>query len=288
MRTVFSTVDVPSAEAFDYWQDVACANIQKAERETFDRRNFYGELKAGTLGDVSILAWQSAPSVSRCYGTDDDLILTLHSSRTVIEFSGRSFETRRNAIYLMDSREPQSTRALEPHERLQVRLPRAEMECRASLADAVNRPIPLRPDIKLLVTFVRSLARIGPSRLTAASRTATREQVLNLIAVALRSKDKPVRRPRDNADRLRALHAKGLSDRQIGHRMRLDPIVIRAQRRRLGLSPNKGDAPFGTEERDWLALQLALGGKADGLLEQFREVLLNVRRQPLGGQEDPD
>jgi len=282
MQTVFSTADVPPAEAFDYWMDVACANIQKAERETLDRRSFYADLQAGVLGVVAILAWQSAPSFSRCYGTDDDLILTLHSSRTVIEFSDRFFETGRNAnaIYLMDSREPHSTRALEPHERLQVRLPRAEMDRRVHLADLVNRPLPLKGDARLLVALVRSLVRIGPSTLSPEAAALAGDQLLDLLSVALRSEDRSAR--------IRLLHAEGLTDRQIGRRIRLEPIVVRAWRRRLGLSPNKGDAPFGTEERDWLALQLALGGKADGLFQQFREVLLNVPRQPLGGQKDPD
>ena len=87
---------------------------------------------------------------------------------------------------------------------------------------------------------------------------------------------------------LRALHTLGLSDKQIARRLCLEEIVVRAQRRQLGLPPNEPDPPFGVYERDWLALQLALGAKADRLLEQFREVLLNVPRQPLGGQEDPD
>ena len=74
--------------------------------------------------------------------------------------------------------------------------------------------------------------------------------------------------------RLRLLHGIGLRDRDIGQTMRLQPIVVRAQRRRMGLGPNAGDPPFGTYEMNWLALQQALGVGADCVAEQFREYLL--------------
>ena len=77
---------------------------------------------------------------------------------------------------------------------------------------------------------------------------------------------------------LLGLHALGHSDQEIARAMRLEPIVVRAQRRRLDLAPNPPDEPFGAYEMDWLALQLALlrdPGKVDGLLKQFRECLLH-------------
>ena len=78
----------------------------------------------------------------------------------------------------------------------------------------------------------------------------------------------------DQLGRLRLLHDIGLTDRDIGRTMRLQPIVVRAQRRRMRLGPNAGDPPFGTYAMNWLALQHALGVGADCVAEQFRTYLL--------------
>ena len=87
---------------------------------------------------------------------------------------------------------------------------------------------------------------------------------------------------------LRGLHGLGHSDQEIARAMRLEPIVVRAQRRRLGLAPNGGDPPFGAYELNWLALQLNLLSDVDGLVEQFREVLLHGGGQTLEPDEDTD
>jgi hypothetical protein len=61
MRTIFSTADVPRADAFAYWHDIACARIIAHESELVDPDNFYAELKAASLADLSLLVWTVAP-----------------------------------------------------------------------------------------------------------------------------------------------------------------------------------------------------------------------------------
>jgi len=90
-------------------------------------------------------------------------------------------------------------------------------------------------------------------------------------------------------ERLRALHARGLRDRDIAWRMRLHEVVVRAQRRRLGLAPNKGDAAEGDEERKWLALQIVHGRDLDSMDAASRGHLVNQFREfLLGGWEPGD
>jgi len=85
MKAVFSTEGVAGAEAFDYWRDIARANLLRDfESTAFDRENFYAGLKMGTLGDINVGAWRSAPVITRCNGADD-LILVLPESRGMME-----------------------------------------------------------------------------------------------------------------------------------------------------------------------------------------------------------
>jgi len=101
-----STAGVLPAEAYDYWADVARTNLLGGIRgEPFSRDNFYADLQTGTLGDVTLKAWRSAPGITRGKGTDD-LILTVPSSRSVVEIAGRRFEVNRSTVYLFDCRTP--------------------------------------------------------------------------------------------------------------------------------------------------------------------------------------
>jgi len=296
MQTIFSTAGVRTAETYDYWLEVARPHLLNGFKgESFVRENFYAELKVGTLaGGVDLATWRSSPGITRSRGTDD-LVLALPSSRSIWEISDRCFEMSPNAIYLIDCREPFVSSSIDAPERLQLRVPRDELWQRVSIAGLVNRPIPLRPDTALLIAFVRNLVHTGPSTLSPVARTLVRGMLLDLIAVALRSGEDTLAKPAktvvppssSGAARFGALHAKGLSEREIARRMGLHPIVARAQRRRLGLPPNEGDDRDGALEIGWLALQLRhlqdVRGRQD-LVEQLRRVLLLPRRE----QPDPE
>lgn len=99
-------------------------------------------------------------------------------------------------------------------------------------------------------------------------------------------------RPGVDEGRLRSLHARGMRDREIGRRMRLEAIVVRAQRGRLGLASNKGDAPIGAYDRNSLAFRLALalksGENIDALAKELGDVFLRFARQPRDRQHDAD
>ena len=187
MQTIFSTADVPQAEAFGCWLDVVHANLhQRHDVEALgDWRDWYGELKAGTLGDLTPAAWQAAPGLTRCYGGGNgDLLLHLPASRSAIECDNGWFEYNRNTFCLIDNGVPIVTRSLEPINRLAVRIPRDTLGRRIRVTkDIVNRPLPLQGDAVLLNAIVRDLVRIGPSTLSPAAVAIMREQMLDLTAV---------------------------------------------------------------------------------------------------------
>jgi len=236
--------------------------------------------------------WCCRGDAARCKGTDE--LVLVPSSRSLIEFADRRFVMNRNSVYLIDCRKPFVLRSIEPPERIQVRLPRDELEQLMPIADVVNRPLPLQHQTALLASFVRGLIRIGPSTLNSAAAGLVRNHLIDLTAIALRSEDTvattPFRPSCGNSARFRALHAKGLSEREIARKMGLHPIVVRAQRRRLGLAPNEGDDRDEALEIGWLALQLSLlpdvRGRQD-LVEQLRQVLLLPPREPLEPENDP-
>ena len=185
MRPIFTTEDVRPAEAFDFWMSIARANIQReVDSVPFDRPSFYGSLKVGMLGDVALTAWRAGPGITHCRGTDD-LQLVLPSTRAHIEFADRSFELNRHGVCLVDCQKPYACASLEPPDRVQVRLPREILKLRSSLADAMNRPISLTPSTRLLVDYIHSLVRIGPSNLDPTVAALARDQLLELVAAVL-------------------------------------------------------------------------------------------------------
>ena len=113
MHTVFSTAGVPAAQAFGYWQDVIGAKFPGREVMPFARLGFYAEMKAGVVGDLSLVTWRSGPGITRGPSTDD-LFLMLPSSRAHVEFADCSFETNRRSLYLIDTRKAHVARSFEP------------------------------------------------------------------------------------------------------------------------------------------------------------------------------
>jgi len=186
VQTIFSTADVPQAEAFDYWVD-AIRTIYRHDVEAVgDRRDWYGEMKAGSLGDVTLATWQAAPWISRCLIGNGDLLLQLPSSCTAVEFADGGFEHGRKNLCLFDTGKPHASRSLEPIDRVAVRIPRDTLGQRIRLTrEIVNRPVPLQGDAVLLDAFVRELVRIGPSALGPTAVAVVREQMIDLTAVVL-------------------------------------------------------------------------------------------------------
>jgi len=196
VHTIFSTVDVPQAEAFGCWLDIARASIRRHDMEAIgDWRDWYGTLKAGPLGDLTLASWRSAMGISRCPGSSDgDLLLFLPSSRAIAEFGDDWYEHNRNNLSLIDTAKPHVARSLEPVERVFLRIPRDVLARRIRITrGVVNRPLPLgTPDLpgsiadaELLEAFMRDLMRVGPSNLSPAVAVILREQLLDLTAVVL-------------------------------------------------------------------------------------------------------
>jgi len=186
LRTIFSTAELPPAEAFDYWRDVVCANLPGRWVEVSDRTKFYAEMQTGALGDLGLVSWRASPSISHIESSDD-LVILLPCSRGQVEFVSHSFEIDRQNLYLFDVRQPHIARSFEPVERTLLRIPREVLERRINLAASVNRPLPLRGDLALLSAFVRELIRIGPTGLSGPAAAIISQQLLDLTAVAIGS-----------------------------------------------------------------------------------------------------
>jgi len=189
MRTIFSTADVPQAAAFDYWLAAARATITGHDLKALeDRHNWYGELRAGTLGDVTIASYQLAPAIASVTGAGDGLLLVLSSSRTAITFEGKhGVELNRSNFCLVDQSTPQVSHAVAfgPTKALSVSIPRDALARRIRIErGVVNRPISRgSADAALLEGFVRHLAQLDPSNLSPTAATLARLQLLDLTAV---------------------------------------------------------------------------------------------------------
>jgi AraC-like DNA-binding protein len=186
MRTIFSTANVAPAEAFDYWNDAAQANIAKNRIETDDRRTFKAELRTGSLAGLSIANWQASPMTSYGIGSDD-LNLPLITTPILVECGERRFELDQHSVCLFDHRQPYTARSFDPIDRTIVRVPRDELGRRIPFEAAANQPITVTGGIALLSAYVGALVRIGPSTLSAAEAALACEQTLDWIAAMVAS-----------------------------------------------------------------------------------------------------
>lgn len=239
MQLVFSTATVPRAEAYDCWMDV-CATTLHTRSETPDRENFYAELQSGTVGDLRLTSWRSAPIVT--HGSSyDALLLLLPASRGHAEFGERCFEVNRNCLYLVDRRHSSVSYPLEPVERTSVWIPRTALD-QHLIERVANRPLALTGDAALLVGFVREIVRIGPSKLSPTAAELVRQQILDLTAAVLS-------RP---------------------------PTLTPARQRHLGIPEAPELTPSGADrlEMHWLALRILLARDVDGIRDQFKKTLL--------------
>lgn len=191
MQTIFSTADVPQADAFEYWRHLTSMTVAKHDLEVgvADRATFHGELRAGRVCDLTIATWQRSQGRAHI-GNDNDLLLALPASRSIVEFSNRRFqpyEINRANISLLDARMTSTISHLEPVESAVVRIPPDALERRLPVAEgggAINRPIPLQNDADagLLVSYVRQLAHTGPSKLSPTVIQLARQMILDLTA----------------------------------------------------------------------------------------------------------
>ena len=196
MQTIFSTADVPQAEAFDYWVDVVRANVTRHEGVPLDRSRFFASLQAARLGDLSIMRRRRAPENGRSGGDDDShmLLLLPPLGHHYLEFANGTVIDNHSGPVLLDPSAACATRETEALDSTVVRIPRGVLARRIRITrDVVNRPVPLATpgapdsvaDAALLDAFVREIVRIGPSKLSPAAAAIVREQMIDLTAIVL-------------------------------------------------------------------------------------------------------
>ena len=192
MQTIFSTSDVPLADAFAYWRDSCDKFIRPDYFNVIDRSGFQAHLLAGSLGDLAVMEWRIAPVIARnTNGEDvlrsqsDNLFLLCPNIRLTIDLADSCHELDATNLSLFDTHSKHVT-PVQPIDTLCVGIPYDALARRIRLPKGiVNRPIAAQGDAALLAGFVREIARIGPSALSPAAATLVREQMLDLAAVAL-------------------------------------------------------------------------------------------------------
>jgi AraC-like DNA-binding protein len=185
MQTIITTAGMPPRDAFEYWHDVACAKLIKHESDPLNRTNFYAEMKAGALADLTLLAYKTAGATGRS-SRGDGLLLILPFTRVALVFGERQFEANGSSLVLLDAQEQHFSRNLEPVVQIGLRIPRTALAQRIPIGkEATNRPIQLRDDAALLKNFLRSLTHTGPSTLSPAARIMACEHALDLTAMML-------------------------------------------------------------------------------------------------------
>jgi AraC family transcriptional regulator, positive regulator of tynA and feaB len=184
MQKILSTEGMWPSDAFEYWLDVACAKIIEHTAKPLDRHNFFADLKAGSLADISIFTWRMAPTIG-CNKRDNDLLLMLPRKCSLeFEFANRCITVDDGNMFLIDMRETHLGRTTQPIEMISLRIPRNSLERRIRLTkEIVNRPITVHGDAALLAGYLHEIIRIGPSQMSPATATIIREHALDLVAV---------------------------------------------------------------------------------------------------------
>lgn len=188
MRTVFTTEDVAPNQACNYWMDVCRTKIVQGSMEPVDRLRFQGSIKAASLGDLTIVAWQSEPLTTYTAGASDDLLLICPRCCWRLEHSHGHSEIHQRSLLLVDDRERIVCRATEAVDEIAVRIPRRLLEERIpTVGRLFNQPVPAAEgDAGLLRAILVDLVdEVRPSTLSPAAEALAAEHVLDLAAVTL-------------------------------------------------------------------------------------------------------
>jgi AraC family transcriptional regulator, positive regulator of tynA and feaB len=187
MQTILTTAGMSPRDAFEYWHDVVSNKVAKHETKPFDRHTFYAEMKAGTLASVQIVESKMAPVSAYSRLNGDVLLLYLTNVSLLLQFPDREIVAESGNFVLNDTEygSPQ-IHSFEPLHNITLSIPRVALAQRIPiLKEHSGQPIPAKGDTLLLENVLRSLATIGPSKLSPTAAIRECEHVLDLIALML-------------------------------------------------------------------------------------------------------
>jgi AraC-like DNA-binding protein len=190
--TVFSTKDVHPRNRFEFWHDIACANLVGHESRVDHPQSFHAELQSGAVDDIGIVRFTNSVMVA-CreqrhisHASDDALFLCHQFSGAMeIEQNSREITLAPRTTTLLDPMLPYSARFKDGSNLLVVKLPRRDVEARIGNTRELTCRLP-RQSIEwdLMSDFVSKMPGFA-GRLTPVSATLIRNQILDLVGIAL-------------------------------------------------------------------------------------------------------
>lgn len=193
MEMLFSTETVHPCNRFDYWHEVARANIVDHDSWPECRLGFNAQIEAGRLGDLSLIRFtNSAMTISHTVrhasrvGFDDLFLCRQLRGSLALEQEAREVSLDAGDMTLLDPMLPYAGKFSSDSNLLVVRLPRRALAARVGRSRDMLACLmkPLNAEINLTSSFLGML----PAHLGNMSQTAEEilmEQTLDLVALSL-------------------------------------------------------------------------------------------------------
>lgn len=207
MNRIFSTDEVHARDRFDYWHDVACANIVDHDSKPENRSTFAATIEVGSVAGIDAVHFSNAPMTIRhesghiARTPDDEIFLCRQMAGELrLEQDARGCLLAPGSFTLLDPRLPYTGVFSGNSELLVYKLPRDLLEARLGqtrelLAQALH---PTEGDTALLSSYLSMLPKhIG--RVSPAAAERVEGQLLDLVALVLSTKLEM--RPRTSSSR---------------------------------------------------------------------------------------
>ena len=191
MQIVFSTASVHPRDRLAYWREEAMKAFVRHEFRTKSGCNFSGQISAGSLGKLRIVAVQADPCTvartERCLKSagDDDVLLCRQMGCSSAHQDGRDAGSGPGDLYLLDPRRPFSIRVGSTTNGLIFKVPRAEFESRLGNI-ARYTALPLSPNLPVaaLASDFLSMLASRADTIDQSMGDKIAQQALDLVAIA--------------------------------------------------------------------------------------------------------
>jgi AraC-like DNA-binding protein len=192
LKTLFTTANIHSRDAFDCWHEVLCKKIIGHDCIPESRGTFQGELKTGAIADICLFLHQTSPMHCRRTlrhldqtNADELFVVRQEAGRHLIEQGGHEVRLEAGDITLMDPRRP-SANHLGGSRSLLLKVPRREVEARVGKTQQMMA-VSIKPSepVHALTSAFLEMLRSHTDKLEPVTANIVRNQALDLIAVSL-------------------------------------------------------------------------------------------------------
>ena len=189
----WSTSDVPTSEAFAFWNDAVCDAFLRVRTEHEQHSSFRGRIRSTSIGTLGLNRVVSQPHLvhrgkaSIGQDTDDWFFVNLHAAgNSILSQAGRDHTIRPGDISFHDSIRPFDLRFTDEMALTCFLIPRQALVARTvDAAAAVARPLPRHGAGALLGSFAEALANDAAAGLSAGAADGVGTMFLDLLALTI-------------------------------------------------------------------------------------------------------